>query len=103
MNNDNRRNKKGIVFEATCPACGARIHLRKMPRKDHFITCQNCDSMLVVTRLAPLKLEWAFEEPFDDFHQPDLSYIEDLQGLDEGWYSQSDISVEGDHEEYQSG
>ena len=57
--------------------------------------------MLVVTRLAPLKLDWAFEEAFDESYQPDIPYIEDFQGSDEGWYSQSDMLVEGDDEVYE--
>lgn len=100
MVSGNKKHKKVSVFEATCPACGTRIHLRKMPRRGQFITCQECDSMLVVARLAPLRLEWAFEEPFDNDRGSSDHYIQDLHSSDDGWYSQSDISDEADFEEF---
>lgn len=50
---------------ATCPACGSEISFRRQPRRGQFVTCHDCDSLLEVLRLSPLKLEWAFEDPFD--------------------------------------
>lgn len=49
-----------------CPACGSDMQFRKLPRRGNTVTCRQCQSLLEVTRLAPLTLEWAFEEPFDD-------------------------------------
>lgn len=49
-----------------CPACGSDMHFRKLPRRGNTVTCQQCQSLLRVTRLAPLTLEWAFEEPIGD-------------------------------------
>ncbi|MGD8586722.1 MAG: hypothetical protein PVJ75_15345 [Chloroflexota bacterium] len=57
-------NKK--VMTTFCPACGADMHFRKLPRRGNTVTCRQCQSLLEVTRLAPLTLEWAFEEPFGD-------------------------------------
>ena len=49
-----------------CPACGSDVHFRRLPSRGSLVSCNLCHSLLEVTRLAPLTLEWAFEEPFDD-------------------------------------
>lgn len=59
-----RTHKKGL--STYCPACGSDIHFRRLPRRGSTVTCRQCQSFLEVIRLAPLTLEWAFEEPFED-------------------------------------
>jgi hypothetical protein len=56
--------KKGMV--TFCPACGSDMHFRRLPTRGSTVTCRQCQSLLEVARLAPLTLEWAFEDPFDD-------------------------------------
>jgi hypothetical protein len=63
-------NMKGMA--TFCPACGSDMHFRKLPRRGTTVTCRQCQSLLEVTRLAPLTLEWAFEEPFDDDDYEDI-------------------------------
>lgn len=58
-----------------CPACGSDMHFKKLPRRGNTVTCRECQSLLEVTRLAPLTLKWAFEEPLGD---DDLN--DDLRG-----------------------
>jgi DNA-directed RNA polymerase subunit RPC12/RpoP len=53
------------ALSAYCPACGTDIFFRKLPRRGHYIACQECESLLEVVRLAPLTLNWAFEEPLE--------------------------------------
>jgi lysine biosynthesis protein LysW len=67
-------------FQATCPACGSQIRLRKQPKRGQFVTCHDCDSILEVTRLSPLRLEWAFDEAIDDGRQRSGYYVENSRG-----------------------
>lgn len=92
MHQKRRKSKNGQ--EATCPACGYHIRLRRVPRKGQFITCWACDSMLEVARLAPLKLEWAFEEPFHDAHHHSRHYVEDVNGKAGDWHDENDYDGE---------
>ena len=59
-----RTKRKGLA--TFCPACGSDIHFRRLPRRGSTVTCRECQSFLEVRRLAPLTLEWAFEEPLSD-------------------------------------
>ena len=52
---------------ASCPACGADIYFRKRPRLNQHVTCRQCSSMLEIVEISPLELDWAFEDPLDDF------------------------------------
>lgn len=63
-------------LRSICPACGSEIPFRKLPRRGHHVTCYECSSLLEVVQLAPLTLEWAFEEPFsdDDSYSADSRY-----------------------------
>ena len=82
------KSKNGL--EATCPACGYHIRLRRLPRKGQFITCWACDSMLAVARLAPLRLEWAFEEPFDVRNGHSSHFVEEVKWETDEWYAEHD-------------
>ena len=57
--------------------------------------------MLVVTRLAPLKLDWAFEEPFEENPYAYDHFVEDTPDSDKDWFEQDDIQFESDYEEYE--
>jgi hypothetical protein len=46
--------------------------------------------MLTVTRLAPLQLEWAFEEPLGDDHRHSRHFVEDVNGWDNERYDRDD-------------
>lgn len=59
------RREKRKVLAAYCPACGSDIHFRKLPRRGNHVTCGDCQSLLEVVRLAPLTLQWAFEDPLE--------------------------------------
>lgn len=58
-----RRRWKGQA--AICPACGTAICFTKRLGQGQFVICRECDSLLEVLSLSPLKLEWAFEEPLN--------------------------------------
>ena len=59
-----KAHKKGLA--TYCPACGSDIFFRRLHRRGSHVTCHQCHSLLEVSRLAPLTLEWAFEEPLFD-------------------------------------
>lgn len=97
--------KRGL--STYCPACGSDMHFRKLPRRGNTVTCGQCQSLLEVKRLAPLTLEWAFEEPFDDDdfsadykgnrNQQDFASFElEPGGLDEDWGEEWDEEWDGD-------
>ncbi|HSG18215.1 MAG TPA: hypothetical protein VLE70_18105 [Anaerolineae bacterium] len=60
-----RRKAQHKRLATYCPACGSDIYFRKLPNRGSQVSCHLCHSLLEVKRLAPLTLEWAFEEPFD--------------------------------------
>lgn len=87
----NKRDEISRAFTATCPACGWAIRLTEIPQKGQYISCFECDTMLEVVRLAPLRLELAFESPFegsyedsdDDEPRQVTHYVEDGYDLSE--------------------
>jgi RNase P subunit RPR2 len=74
---ESRRNRRTKQFEGTCPACDAIVRVRKPPKRGQLITCKDCDSLLVVTRSAPLRFEWAFEEPTSGDQYGNQRYVEE--------------------------
>ena len=51
---------------ANCPGCGANIRLREPVRLGEFVICDECGDELEIVSMTPIKLDWAFEEPFDE-------------------------------------
>jgi len=51
---------------ANCPGCGANIRLREPVRLGEFVICDECGDELEIVSVNPTKLDWAFEEPFDE-------------------------------------
>ncbi|MCI0396165.1 MAG: lysine biosynthesis protein LysW [Chloroflexi bacterium] len=49
-----------------CPECDTKIRFNEGPGLGAFVRCPECNTTLEVVRTAPLKLGWAFEEPFDE-------------------------------------
>jgi hypothetical protein len=58
------RKRKGV--SATCPACDTPIHFRKKPGSGQLLVCRECDSLLRVFSVSPLRLTWAFREPLEE-------------------------------------
>jgi uncharacterized paraquat-inducible protein A len=48
---------------AVCPECGLSIQFSTQPARYHLLLCPQCETLLVVTAVSPLNLDWAFEEP----------------------------------------
>lgn len=68
-----------------CPSCDTRVRFDKPPKMGQFVTCPECENMLEVVRLSPLKLDWAFEEPFEDYdeYEDDFDDMDDLYDDDD--------------------
>lgn len=50
---------------AVCPECGLSIQFATQPTRWHLLLCPQCETLLAVTAVSPLHLDWAFEEPDD--------------------------------------
>ena len=48
-----------------CPGCGARIRFANKVQVGEFVNCEECGDELEVISASPIKLDWAFEDPFD--------------------------------------
>jgi lysine biosynthesis protein LysW len=57
--------KSNNRVRANCPDCGSSLTLQR-PEVDDEITCIECGSNLIVTRLNPVKLDWAQDDNNDD-------------------------------------
>lgn len=79
-----------MTTSAKCPECNSTIRFDEPPGLGELITCPECETELEVVRKNPLKLDWAYEEEYeeDDFEYDDLD-DEDLD-FDEDWESEED-------------
>ncbi|MCB8952805.1 MAG: hypothetical protein H6650_12390 [Ardenticatenales bacterium] len=60
----------------TCPSCDTTIRLSGKLHLGQIVTCPECGDDLEIVQLSPtVKLDWAFEEPFDD--DDDFDYDDD--------------------------
>ena len=48
---------------ARCPECDSRIYFERRPDVGEMISCPECDTLLEVISVAPLRLDWASDEP----------------------------------------
>jgi lysine biosynthesis protein LysW len=46
-----------------CPDCDAEVRFAEAPWLGQRVNCPRCGTMLEVTGLSPVELDWAFEEP----------------------------------------
>ena len=57
--------KKMQHFTTSCPECGVSIHLENKPHKQQLLLCPHCETLLIVTTVEPVVVDWAFEEPIE--------------------------------------
>jgi lysine biosynthesis protein LysW len=55
-----------MTFPGYCPACDARIRFSAKPFIGQRLTCPECEHLVEVIRLEPLKLDWVWEESRDE-------------------------------------
>lgn len=63
---------------AVCPECDGAVRFSTSPTIDQRVLCPRCGSELVVIRIAPTVLDWAFVEPLS---RPDHSEFMDLHSF----------------------
>ncbi len=51
---------------AECPSCGAEIRVGSRPTMGQQLVCRDCQTLLKVSWLSPLELDWADEEYEED-------------------------------------
>lgn len=76
---------------ARCPECDSRIYFDRRPDAGEVIACPECDTLLEVISVSPLRLDWASEEPvgatgnWNDnyFGDQELDLDEDFEDLEE--------------------
>lgn len=65
------KKKPNTRIRTSCPDCGAALYLESRPELDEEIICDECESSLIVVRLNPLKLDWAYEDDNDSWDDDD--------------------------------
>lgn len=56
----------GKLQSAVCPACGSRLRFKFPLQLGEFVVCEECDTELEVLAVNPLKLDWAYDDPYKD-------------------------------------
>jgi lysine biosynthesis protein LysW len=56
---------------AFCPDCEEPVHLGGRPKVGQRIVCLNCGADLEVVEVSPLELDWALDEPGEDWEGED--------------------------------
>lgn len=59
---------------ATCPECGAEIHVDEEIDKGETMHCEECDAKLEVVGLDPIELDVMLDEEDDDFSDEEDEY-----------------------------
>ena len=73
-------NANDKALSAICPACGSRLRFKFPLQLGEFIVCDECDTELEVMKINPLKLDWAYDDPYeddDDLDDDDWSFEDD--------------------------
>lgn len=62
---------------ASCPECGAELHVEEDMDKGDIIECEECEARLEVVGLDPIELDLAsdgLEDDYDDYGDDDDDY-----------------------------
>jgi len=54
------------IASVTCRSCGREIRLRRQPHLGLRLVCPGCGTKLEVIGLAPLEVDWAFDQPLGE-------------------------------------
>jgi uncharacterized paraquat-inducible protein A len=55
--------REDMMMRAACPECDSWVKIDIDPKLGRRVYCSRCRSELIVIRLSPLELDWAFIEP----------------------------------------
>ncbi|MFN2221750.1 MAG: hypothetical protein ACK2UH_04315 [Candidatus Promineifilaceae bacterium] len=70
-------NMKANTLTAFCRSCHSRIRFRERPELYDLVTCPECDEVLEVISLSPIRLDWPSDFGDDDEWSDD-GYDDDL-------------------------
>lgn len=61
-----------------CPGCGARIRFQQFELGE-FVVCEECGDELEIVQTNPIRLDWAYSEPYegDDWDDDDDDWNDD--------------------------
>lgn len=71
-----------------CPGCGARIRFQNVELGE-FVVCEECGDELEIVQLKPLKLDWAYSEPYKGDDGDDGDFDDDWDDEDD-WEDDDD-------------
>jgi|YelNatPaOPRAMG01_1025707.scaffolds.fasta_scaffold186577_2 alpha-aminoadipate carrier protein LysW len=55
------------MVTTSCPECGTTLDLEDPLQEGDWIICPQCQANLEVINLDPLELDWAYDEPLEDW------------------------------------
>lgn len=68
---------------AFCPECSEGVKLGNEPQEGQRVTCATCGADLEVISLTPLELDWAYDEPDEEWDVDDIEFDDrELEGED---------------------
>jgi lysine biosynthesis protein LysW len=68
---------------AFCPDCEAPIRLGAQIKIGQRIVCSNCDVELEVIEVSPVELDWAYDEPEEDWDDGEWDDEDDEEDYDD--------------------
>jgi len=80
---------------AFCPDCEEPVRVAT-PKLGQRVTCQSCGAELEVVEVSPLELDWAYDEPSDDWEEEEEE-VDDWDDEDD-WDDDDWDEVEDDEE-----
>ena len=70
---------------AFCPDCEEPVRVAN-PKLGQRVTCESCGGELEIVEVAPLELDWAYDEPAEDWEEEDeTDEWDDEEEEDDDW------------------
>jgi lysine biosynthesis protein LysW len=65
----NPQTKQPLIAE--CPSCDTKIRFLQSPKLGENIACSECGEVLQIISLAPLELDWADDDDYEEYVDED--------------------------------
>ena len=73
------------AITASCPDCLVQIRFRKAPELEDLVTCPECEALLEVVQLKPLRLDWAYSDEFEETYEGEDGWEDESSDDDDDW------------------
>lgn len=83
---------------AFCPDCEEPVRVAT-PKLGQRVTCESCGAELEIVEVSPLELDWAYDEPSDDWEEEEEEEDEVDDWDDEDDWDDDDWDEAEDDEE----